>query len=108
MAPTTPTATPAAGPNAKPLTMAGMAEASYLSHVTPGSRGNSMNDSSTPMAHRSAMVTSWRVSHLFVFVKEGGRLGLFAGSGMFVYLPFARLACLRVRFLASQKRRKPV
>ena len=37
-APTMPTARPAAGPNANPLTMAGMAEASYLSHVTPGSK----------------------------------------------------------------------
>ena len=69
-APTTPTASPAAGPNANPLTMAGMAEASYLSHVTPGSKGNSMNDSSTPMAHMSAMVTSCRVSQRFVFVKS--------------------------------------
>ena len=53
--------------------MAGMAEASYLSHVTPGNRGNSMNDSSTPMAHRSAIVTSWRVSQRFVFVKSTSR-----------------------------------
>lgn len=34
-----PTATPAPGPNAKPETMAGIFEASNLSQVTPGSKG---------------------------------------------------------------------
>ena len=69
-APTTPTERPAAGPNAKPHTMAGMAEASYLSQVTPGRSGSSMNDSSTPMAHMRAIVTSWRVSQTLVLANS--------------------------------------
>ena len=68
MAPAMPTARPPPAPNAKPHTMAGMAEASYFSHVTPGMSGNSMKDSSTPIAHRSAIVTSWRVPHLLVLL----------------------------------------
>ena len=68
MAPAMPTARPPPAPKAKPHTMAGMAEASYFSHVTPGMSGNSMNDSSTPIAHSSAIVTSCRVPHLLVFL----------------------------------------
>ena len=68
MAVTIPTATPAPGPNAKPETMAGMFEASNLSQVTPGSKGNSMNERRTPMAHMRAMVTSCLVDHALVFL----------------------------------------
>ena len=65
---TAPTAKPAPGPNAKPHTMAGMSEGSYVRNGAAGRMGICTNENSAAMAHISAMVTSWRVDQRFVFL----------------------------------------